>query len=338
MRELLLPKLEETYEQLRRVARRSRPARRASDHVRGPILAEREGLPWVSTVLAPMLFFSAADLPVFPQSPSLVHARKLGVWAARLMVGLARSSTNAWVEPVHRLRAELGLPRGGHPMFEGMFSPHLTLALFSRVLGLPQPDWPRERRDDGLRVLQRPRRARPEARSVSRGRRAARRVHARHVGGRRRGALLSRERRGGGAARRPRGAAHGRVRAERARRAAVARRAARRSRAAPAAVPARERGRPSRRRRHDGTGAALRAPDDRRAARPRSARQRVPRDEARRVAHDLSAALQGRARRARARARARATTIASAPPATAAAVRREGGADAAAAAIEKLLG
>ena len=27
-------------------------------------------------------------------------------------------------------------------MFEGLFSPHLTLALFSRVLGEPQPDWP----------------------------------------------------------------------------------------------------------------------------------------------------------------------------------------------------
>jgi UDP:flavonoid glycosyltransferase YjiC (YdhE family) len=58
-------------------------------------------------------------------------------------VGIARSSTKGWGEPVHRLRAELGLPRGGHPMFEGLYSPLLTLALFSRVLGSPQPDWPR---------------------------------------------------------------------------------------------------------------------------------------------------------------------------------------------------
>jgi rhamnosyltransferase subunit B len=46
------------------------------------------------------------------------------------------------MEPVHELRAALGLTRGGHPLFEGQFSPTLTLALFSRVLGSPQPDWP----------------------------------------------------------------------------------------------------------------------------------------------------------------------------------------------------
>ena len=40
------------------------------------------------------------------------------------------------------LRAELGLPRGGHPLVEGQFSPHGTLALFSRVLAEPQRDWP----------------------------------------------------------------------------------------------------------------------------------------------------------------------------------------------------
>ena len=142
VRELLLPKLAETYEQLRGVAAGADLLVTHPITYAAPIVGEHEGLPWVSTVLAPMLFFSAADLPVFSQAPSFVHARKLGVWAARLMVGLARNSTNAWVEPVYRFRAQLGLPRGGHPMFEGMFSPHLTLALFSRVLGLPQPDWP----------------------------------------------------------------------------------------------------------------------------------------------------------------------------------------------------
>jgi UDP:flavonoid glycosyltransferase YjiC (YdhE family) len=142
VRELLLPKLEETYAQLEQVARGADLLVAHPIAYAGPILAERERLPWVSTVLAPMLFFSADDLPVFPQAPSFVHARKLGVWAGRLMIGLARRSTQAWIEPVHRLRAELGLPRSGHPMFEGLFSPHLTLALFSRVLGLPQADWP----------------------------------------------------------------------------------------------------------------------------------------------------------------------------------------------------
>jgi rhamnosyltransferase subunit B len=142
LRELLLPKLAETYEQLRRASAGADLLVAHPITYAAPIVAEHTGLPWVSTVLAPMLFFSAFDLPVFPQAPWFVHARKLGVWAGRRMIGLARHSTKSWFEPVHRMRAELGLPRGGHAMFEGMFSPRLTLALFSRVLGLPQPDWP----------------------------------------------------------------------------------------------------------------------------------------------------------------------------------------------------
>jgi UDP:flavonoid glycosyltransferase YjiC (YdhE family) len=55
---------------------------------------------------------------------------------------LARPTLRRWVEPVDRLRAELGLPLGKHPMIEGQFSPHGTLALFSRVLARPQADWP----------------------------------------------------------------------------------------------------------------------------------------------------------------------------------------------------
>ena len=97
-----------------------------------------------------MLFFSAADLPVFSQAPSFVHARTLGVWAARLMVGLARRSTNAWVAARVQLPRRARPAAGGHPMFEGMFSPHLTLALFSRVLGLPQPDWPQNVKTTGF--------------------------------------------------------------------------------------------------------------------------------------------------------------------------------------------
>ncbi|HEY0723292.1 MAG TPA: nucleotide disphospho-sugar-binding domain-containing protein, partial [Pyrinomonadaceae bacterium] len=38
--------------------------------------------------------------------------------------------------------AELGLPRGEHPLFEGQFAPDLNLALFSKVMCEPQTDWP----------------------------------------------------------------------------------------------------------------------------------------------------------------------------------------------------
>jgi len=43
---------------------------------------------------------------------------------------------------VTSFRAELGLPPAADPLYEGQFSPYGTLALFSRVLAEPQPDWP----------------------------------------------------------------------------------------------------------------------------------------------------------------------------------------------------
>jgi UDP:flavonoid glycosyltransferase YjiC (YdhE family) len=44
--------------------------------------------------------------------------------------------------PIAKFRDELGLPRGQHPLFEGQFSPFGTLALHSRLLAEPQSDWP----------------------------------------------------------------------------------------------------------------------------------------------------------------------------------------------------
>jgi UDP:flavonoid glycosyltransferase YjiC (YdhE family) len=40
------------------------------------------------------------------------------------------------------LRLELGLPPGKNPIFDAKHSPNLVLALFSRVLGTEQKDWP----------------------------------------------------------------------------------------------------------------------------------------------------------------------------------------------------
>jgi rhamnosyltransferase subunit B len=142
IRELLLPKLRETYEQLQRTAVGadfivSHPICYAT-----PILAERERLPWVSTTLAPMLFFSRTDPSVMPMLPRLNGIPLVGRWLARHGTDLARRVTRTWMAPVAKFRDELGLPRGQHPLFEGQFSPFGTLALHSRLLAEPQPDWP----------------------------------------------------------------------------------------------------------------------------------------------------------------------------------------------------
>jgi rhamnosyltransferase subunit B len=107
-----------------------------------PIVAERRGLPWLSSVLAPMSFFSPHDFPALPNAPSLVVLRRLGPWTGRALMALARRTTASWTAPVAALRRELRLPAAGDPLYEGQFSPHGTIALFSSALGEPQPDWP----------------------------------------------------------------------------------------------------------------------------------------------------------------------------------------------------
>lgn len=107
-----------------------------------PIVAQRRRLPWASAVLAPTSMFSVYDFPAIPPAPWVKHLQRLGQWPGRVIVGAARRATAKWAEPLYRFRARLGLPRGGNPVLEGQHSPSLVLALYSRVLGAPQPDWP----------------------------------------------------------------------------------------------------------------------------------------------------------------------------------------------------
>jgi rhamnosyltransferase subunit B len=144
IKELVAPAVRDAYADLQEACRGadllvSHPVTFAA-----PILAEKTGLPWVSTVLAPLSFFSVTDFPVLPNAPGLTRRlRTLGPWAPRLAMKLARRITHGWTAPVRAFRAELGLPPAGDPLYDGQFSPHGTLALFSRVLAEPQPDWPR---------------------------------------------------------------------------------------------------------------------------------------------------------------------------------------------------
>jgi len=92
-------------------------------------------------VLAPFSFFSAFDPPVLPPYPRLARADKVA-GMGRAMRRLARFVTRKWPEPIFELRRELGLPKGPNPIFDAKHSPNLVLALFSRVLGVEQKDWP----------------------------------------------------------------------------------------------------------------------------------------------------------------------------------------------------
>ena len=116
----------------------------------GPPLVEKTGIRWASTVLAPISLFSAYDPPVFPQMPWLHRFNRRSPALTRAMMLVGRRRLDQLAEPVFRLRAELGLPRGRSPLLEGQHSPSLVLALFSSVVAEPQPDWPPNTRVTGF--------------------------------------------------------------------------------------------------------------------------------------------------------------------------------------------
>ena len=142
VRDLLMPRLDEAYHDLFEVTADVDVIVSHPLTFTAPLVAVKRGLPWAGAVLAPLSFFSLIDPPQVVANPvvAAIHRRWPSVIGRTIPLG--KRITQSWGEPVQALRHRLGLPRGGHPLYEGQFSPHLNLALFSRVLAEPQPDWP----------------------------------------------------------------------------------------------------------------------------------------------------------------------------------------------------
>ncbi len=111
--------------------------------IAAPLVAEKLGKKWAFFALAPASFCSVYDAPVLPVPllATLANFRFLGSIVNRGVMQLARGMSRRWIEPLYQFREELGLPAIAHPIFEGKYSPYLVLALFSAVIGKPQPDW-----------------------------------------------------------------------------------------------------------------------------------------------------------------------------------------------------
>ena len=140
--QMLLPHLREIYDDLSAAVDGAHLLLTHPLPLVGPLVAQTRRLPWISSVLAPISFFSAYDPPVPPQLPALYHLMRLSPAIGRGVMRLAQKRLDRLMEPVFRLREELGLARGEQPLFSGQHSPTCVLALFSRAMAMPQPDWP----------------------------------------------------------------------------------------------------------------------------------------------------------------------------------------------------
>lgn len=106
-------------------------------------VVEKTGTPWISTSLAPISFFSASDPSVYPTAEWIEKLRFMPAFFHSAIFSLARLTINGWLGPYREFRRELGLSEDHDPIFFGKNSDLLHLALFSKALAKPQPDWHR---------------------------------------------------------------------------------------------------------------------------------------------------------------------------------------------------
>jgi rhamnosyltransferase subunit B len=143
VRELFMPHIRDSYADLDAAAAGADLLVTHPITFAAPLVAEKRGLPWVSSVLAPMSMFSAIDPPLIGPAPWLRSVRSLGIGPYKAIFALARMLARHWEKPLALLRADLGLAPARHPaQFEGQYSPLLNLGLFPRWLAEPRTDWP----------------------------------------------------------------------------------------------------------------------------------------------------------------------------------------------------
>ena len=94
--------------------------------------------------------WSAYDPPLLAPLPWLGRARWLGTGLHRLILRALLRVSRRWAKPIFALRVAKGLPEGPDPFCEGAFSSPLTLCLWPKELGAPQPDWPSAARTTGF--------------------------------------------------------------------------------------------------------------------------------------------------------------------------------------------
>jgi rhamnosyltransferase subunit B len=141
LKEILLPNVRAMYEDLMSAVEG------ADLFVTGEVVfpaasvAEKTRIKWITTSLAPASFLSPHDPFVPPTAQWLKHFRFLGSTFHAGIYSFVHRLVASWLGPYREFRREIGLSEDHDPIFKDKFSKLLHLAMFSKVLGKPQPDW-----------------------------------------------------------------------------------------------------------------------------------------------------------------------------------------------------
>ncbi len=141
-RKLVLPHLRDTFNDLLAAAVDADLMIAGEMVYAAPLVAEKLNLRWVSAILSPCSFFSAHDPSLLVTAPELMLLRNAGWRINRAVLDVARAATRHWWAPVRQFRRDQGLNPDCDPFAKDKFSAQLVLALFSKALAAPQPDWP----------------------------------------------------------------------------------------------------------------------------------------------------------------------------------------------------
>ena len=141
LREILIPNIRPMYEDLTKAVVGADLLISGEVVYPAASVVEKTGIKWVTTSLAPASFLSPHDPFVPPTAQWLKHFRFLGAGFHGAMYSLIQHLVNSWLAPYREFRREIGLSENHDPIFKDKFSKTLHLAMFSKVLGKPQPDW-----------------------------------------------------------------------------------------------------------------------------------------------------------------------------------------------------
>lgn len=139
--EYMLPSIEDMFEDL------TSAAAGADLLIAGEIVfashsvAEKSGIKLVTTTLAPLSMFSSYEPNVFPNAEYLRPLNFLGRPFQKFVHFVMKRVVAGWLGDYRKFRIKHGLDPDHNPIVSGKYSKDLHLAMFSKALGKPQPDW-----------------------------------------------------------------------------------------------------------------------------------------------------------------------------------------------------
>jgi UDP:flavonoid glycosyltransferase YjiC (YdhE family) len=150
IRRLMVPAVCEMYADLMEAVRGADLLLSAELVFAADSVAEMARIPWVVVTLAPLSFMSRHDPPILIQVPWLTRIAGFSKPLYASLVRLSQWGIRHWTEPVRQMRRDLGLDPGPAGIFGPRAEASAILAMFSPLVGAPQPDWPVNARVTGF--------------------------------------------------------------------------------------------------------------------------------------------------------------------------------------------